>query len=88
MSGAVSFTAPDRIRWNNQTWRVTRVRDWQGFGYFQALARPNPDIDLPPDDRESGGLGILLVKQLMDDVEYEYQDGKNFLKIRKVLRPG
>ena len=37
-AGAVSFTAPDRIRWNNQTWRVIRVRDWQGFGYVQALA--------------------------------------------------
>ena len=34
----VSFTAPDRIRWNGRTWRVVRVRDWQGFGYVQALA--------------------------------------------------
>ena len=37
-AGASSFTAPDRIHWNNQTWRVVRVRDWQGFGYCQALA--------------------------------------------------
>lgn len=36
--GAVSFTAPDRIRWNNQLWRVVRVRDWQSFGYVQACA--------------------------------------------------
>ena len=33
-----SFTAPDRIRWNNRTWRVVRVRDWQPFGYVQAWA--------------------------------------------------
>ena len=33
-----SFTAPDRIHWNNQTWRVVRVRDWQMFGYYQAYA--------------------------------------------------
>ncbi|MBR6443215.1 MAG: hypothetical protein IKS46_05980 [Clostridia bacterium] len=33
-----SFTAPDRIRWNNRTWRVVKVRDWQGFGYCQAYA--------------------------------------------------
>ncbi len=33
-----SFTGPDRIHWNNQTWLVVRVRDWQGFGYVQALA--------------------------------------------------
>jgi len=36
-SGA-SFRGPDRIRWNGQTWRVVRVRDWQAFGYCQALA--------------------------------------------------
>ena len=36
--GAVSFTAPDRIRWNNHLWRVVCVRDWQGFGYCQACA--------------------------------------------------
>ena len=37
-SGAVSFTAPDRIHWNSQTWRVVRVRDWQMFGYYQGYA--------------------------------------------------
>lgn len=37
-SGAVSFTAPDRIHWNGQAWRVVRVRDWQMFGYYQAYA--------------------------------------------------
>ena len=36
--GASSFTAPDRIHWNDQTWRVVRVRDWQMFGYCQAYA--------------------------------------------------
>ena len=33
-----SFDAPDRIHWNGQTWRVVKVRDWQGFGYMQAWA--------------------------------------------------
>ena len=37
-AGASSFTAPDRIHWENQTWRVVRVREWLGFGYCQALA--------------------------------------------------
>ena len=38
VSGASSFTGPDRILWNGRTWRVVRVRDWQGFGYVQAYA--------------------------------------------------
>lgn len=38
LGGSPSFTAPDRIHWNGQTWRVVRVRDWQTFGYYQAYA--------------------------------------------------
>ena len=36
--GSASFTAPDRIRWDNRIWRVVRVRDWSAFGYCRALA--------------------------------------------------
>ena len=36
--GASSFTGPDHIHWNGQTWRVVRVRDWGAFGYYQAYA--------------------------------------------------
>ena len=36
--GADSFNGADRIHWNGQIWRVVKVRDWQGFGYVQALA--------------------------------------------------
>lgn len=36
-SGA-QFIGADRVHWNNQTWRVVRVRDWQMFGYYQAYA--------------------------------------------------
>ena len=36
--GAVSFNGADRIHWNNRIWRVVKVRDWQGFGFVQALA--------------------------------------------------
>ena len=36
--GGVTYTAPDRILWNGDTWRVVKVRDWAGFGYVQALA--------------------------------------------------
>ena len=34
----VCFDAPDRILWNGQTWRVVKIRNWQGFGYVQAWA--------------------------------------------------
>ena len=33
-----TYTAPDRITWNGNTWRVVSVRDWSMFGYYKALA--------------------------------------------------
>ena len=34
-----------------------------------------------------GGLGILLVRERMDDVAYEYRDGRNVLSLTKLLEP-
>ncbi|MBQ7668392.1 MAG: ATP-binding protein [Clostridia bacterium] len=52
---------------------------------FNPLKHIDPDTTLMAEDREIGGLGILLTKKLMDDVSYEYKDGKNVLKIVKKL---
>ncbi len=50
---------------------------------YDPLSRNDPDVSLPASERKIGGLGIFLVKQMMDDVSYEYRDGKNILTIRK-----
>ena len=52
---------------------------------YDPLAKEDPDITLPANKRKKGGLGIFMVKKTMDDVTYEYKDGKNILTIRKVL---
>jgi anti-sigma regulatory factor (Ser/Thr protein kinase) len=52
---------------------------------FNPLAKPEPDIDKPVTERDIGGLGILLVKKLMDDTIYEYRDNKNILTITKKI---
>ena len=36
--GGATYTAPDRILWNGETWRVVRVRNWAVFGYVQGYA--------------------------------------------------
>ena len=43
----------------------------------------DPDITLSAEDRPIGGLGIFMVKKSMDEVSYEYKDGKNRLTIKK-----
>lgn len=52
---------------------------------YDPLAKPDPDITLSAEEREIGGLGIFMVKKSMDDVSYEYKEGKNILTIKKSL---
>ena len=52
---------------------------------YDPLAKEDPDITLPINKRKKGGLGIFMVKNSMDDIHYEYADGKNILTIKKNL---
>jgi serine/threonine-protein kinase RsbW len=52
---------------------------------FDPLAKPDADINAPIDERQTGGLGILMVKKLMDEVKYEYKDSKNNFTIIKYI---
>ena len=52
---------------------------------YDPLANPDPDITLSAKDRPKGGLGIFMVKNTMDDMKYEYKDGKNVLTLIKNL---
>ena len=52
---------------------------------YDPLAKPDPDVTLAAKDRTKGGLGIFMVKNSMDDVKYEYKDGKNVLTLIKNL---
>lgn len=53
---------------------------------YNPLANPDPDTTLSAKERKKGGLGIFMVKNSMDDVTYEYKDGKNILTIKKNLK--
>ena len=50
---------------------------------FNPLERRDPDVTLSAKDRKIGGLGIFMVKRLMDEVRYEYKGGQNVLRVRK-----
>ena len=52
---------------------------------FDPLAHEDPDVSLTVDERQIGGLGIFMTKKVMDDVVYEYEDGKNILRMKKKL---
>ncbi|MBR0383016.1 MAG: anti-sigma factor antagonist [Eubacterium sp.] len=52
---------------------------------YNPLAKEDPDVDLPADEREIGGLGIFLIKKSMDQIHYEYAEGQNILEMRKEI---
>lgn len=53
---------------------------------FNPLDAPAPDLTAPLDERALGGLGIHLVKNLMDKVNYRRDGAKNVLTILKRIR--
>jgi serine/threonine-protein kinase RsbW len=50
---------------------------------FNPLERDEPDITLNAEEREIGGLGIFMIKKIMDDVSYSCSSGKNILTMKK-----
>ncbi len=69
--------------WIDETDNLTMtISDW-GVA-FNPLETGDPRIDAPVEDREIGGLGIFLTKQIMNDLEYRRENNKNILTMKKV----
>jgi sigma-B regulation protein RsbU (phosphoserine phosphatase) len=52
---------------------------------FDPTLVETPDTSLMAEERRVGGLGIHLVRKLMDSVNYEREDGKNILTLVKTI---
>jgi len=48
---------------------------------FNVLSVADPDIHADISERQPGGLGVFLMKKLMDDVQYRYEGNKNILRL-------
>lgn len=53
---------------------------------FDPTAVPEADVTLSADDRQIGGLGIFLIRQIMNEVKYERIEGKNVLTLEKKVK--
>ena len=49
---------------------------------YNPLEAKEPDITASVEDRPIGGLGIFMVRKLMDSVEYKHKDGQNVLTLK------
>ena len=49
---------------------------------YNPLEHEDPDVTLPPENRDMGGLGIFIVKNSVDEISYEYKDNTNILTMK------
>lgn len=57
----------------------------KGVPYDPLSAEFVDTIHLPAKERPIGGLGLFMVKKIMDNISYTYRDGQNILTIRKKI---
>ena len=53
---------------------------------FDPTTAPEPDLSLPLERRHPGGLGIHLIRSMMDRIHYRRSDGNNLLRLEKARR--
>ena len=71
------------LRYNEQEIEL-RIQD--DAKAFNPLNVPDPDLDVPLEERPVGGLGIYLARSLMDELNYTRVQGKNILTLKKFIR--
>lgn len=53
---------------------------------FDPTQVPDADVSLSAEERQIGGLGIFLMRQIMDEVSYEYAGNRNRLLMKKNIQ--
>ena len=86
----MDYAYPDGQKGNVDI-EVTADQEWMTFVItdtgiaFDPTMKEDADTTLSAEERPIGGLGIFLVRQLMDVIDYKRQDNKNVLTLRKKL---
>ncbi len=62
---------------------VIEIIDWGEP--FDPLSLPEPDIEAPPEERNIGGLGIHIMRNIMDEVSYKRDGDRNILTLIKYI---
>ena len=48
---------------------------------YNPLEQDEVDIDIPVEQKEIGGLGILMAKNMSNKIKYKREDNKNIIEI-------
>ena len=72
-----------RIVISSEDEAITIEIEDDGHAFNPLSDAPEPDLDAEVEDRTVGGLGIYLVRTMMDEVHYQRQQDKNCLTLVK-----
>jgi len=83
----ITHAYPDKmgkIRFDCKIEENSMIMTIMDFGIpFDVLSKKDPDIDASIEEREVGGLGVFLIKKLMDNVIYQRSEEGNILILEK-----
>jgi len=68
------------LGFDGQRMQITIIDDGNPFDINQA---EDPDLNIPLDQKDVGGLGILLVRQFVDEISYARDKNKNIIMLTK-----
>jgi len=86
----VSYAYPNckgdfTIHWENDIENKNITITFEDSGIpFNPLLTDEPDVNVHFQERNVGGLGIMLVRQRMNSMDYIHRNGKNILTVKKV----
>lgn len=84
MHGTVDSARPPRVNvsLSRKGDRVELIFLDEGTA-FDPLALPEPDLNADIDARKVGGLGVFLLREMMDEVDYHQEGGWNRIRAAK-----
>ena len=74
--GSSTGSVTVRLRWRDGRIEIAFIDDGQPF---DPLARSGPDLEVAAEDRQIGGLGVHIVRSLVDRARYRRTGGRNHL---------
>ena len=83
MHGDVSLNDPMQVDLIIAKGALRAVVSHAGKPFDPTKTEHRPDLEGSLEDREIGGLGLHLVREMMDEFEYEFANGRNVLKVGK-----
>ena len=72
------------LGWSDGRWTIDLVDNGRPF---DPLARAAPDLDAPGEERQIGGLGIHIVRSLVDEARYRRSGRRNHLQLARQVSP-